>query len=412
MERRLFLESFGFLSVAGSGLIPNIDNSIFFKEGWDRIRAQFPLSTERVYMNNGTFGPSPLQVLNQLSQSYQKINTSGNYGHTDETRKKLASFVGASESEISLTHNTTEGINIICAGIPMKAGDEVIISLQEHVGNALPWIYRSQRDKIKLKTFEPGKTADETIEMIKKLISPKTRVLAIPHITCTTGQILPIQEIAVIARNKSIFTAIDGAHGTGMMDLDIKKLGIDSYATCCHKWMLGPGGTGFLYLKEEMIDSIKPVHVGAYSDTGWSLYSDPPAIAGLNPTAHRFDYGTQGTALYEGAGAAVEFHEKIGKKKIEKRTKELADHFFFGMKELPNYYKLVSSDESISRSAMITFQPLRMDYKDCNKKLSEAGFRVRAVPESNLNGIRVSMHIYNSMEEVDQLLEVLKNMVK
>lgn len=395
-----------------AGLLSKSDNLLAkYSEkvdSWSEIRKQFPLQKERTYFNNGTFGPSPLPVLDAIKNSLLETNTSGEYGHTTEARKELAAFVGAKVGEISLTHNTTEGINIVCWGLPLKAGDEVVISLHEHVGNALPWLNKAKLDGIVLKPIMPGKTADETLNLIEKAITSKTRVLALPHITCTTGQVFPLDGIASLAKKHKLFTAIDGAHGPGTIDLNLPESGIDFYSSSCHKWMLGPNGTGFLYIKEDQLDTLQAYHVGAYSDAGWDMFTTPPVIQGYNPTAHRFDYASQSTPLYTGAAASAKFHTEIGKGNIERRIRELNSYLYDGIKDLGKF-EILTPEEKASRVSMVSFKSPGKSYHEIGKILSDNRFRVRLVPESKLDAVRISTHIYNSFEEIDRLLKVLES---
>ncbi|MTI89198.1 MAG: aminotransferase class V-fold PLP-dependent enzyme [Balneolaceae bacterium] len=388
-----------------------IDFSLEGDDFWDSVRDTFPLTKDRVYLNNGTFGPSPKPVSDALMNSMEKTNTTGEYGHTQKAREQLADFTGVDSSEISLTHNTTEGINIMTWGIPLEEEDEVIISLHEHVGNALPWLNRAKLHNIKLKPFEPADTQEANLEGLKALITPKTRVIALPHITCTTGLLFPIREVVELAKKHNIYTAIDGAHGPGTLDLDLKELGCDFYAGCCHKWMLGPAGSGFLYVKRELLDTLQAYHVGGYSDTGWDLYSDPPHLDGYVPTAHRYDYGTQSSPMYEAVRAAAAYHTSIGKEKIEKRVRELNQYLYDGLSELSSSLDILTPEESASRICMVTFKPHQWDYKKFAQTVSKEGYRIRIVPESNLDAIRISTHIYNSKEELDQFLHTVKSLI-
>ncbi len=408
-NRRAFIGQLGLSALASQALAKQV--KLNGEDFWEELRKEFPLTTNRAYLNNGTFGPSPTAVVEAVKKSLDMCNTSGEYGHTDESRATLAHFIGAKKEEISLTHNTTEGINIICWGLNLKQGDEVIISLHEHVGNALPWLNRAKLHGLKLVTFEPAPTADGNIERIKKLITPRTKVIAIPHITCTTGLVFPIKEIATEARKHGIFTAIDGAHGSGTFDLDVKELGIDSYATSCHKWMLGPNGAGYLYINEKHLPNIQAYQVGAYSDNGWDLYSNPPKIKAYNPTAHRFDYGSQSTPLFHGGAVSAEFHEKIGKPKVEARIRELSNHLYAGLAEMKSHLEILSPKEEESRICMVTFKPKFKDYKTFAKNVSSEGFRIRQVPESHLDAIRISTHIYNSKAEIERFLSVTEKYV-
>jgi selenocysteine lyase/cysteine desulfurase len=383
-----------------------IDQNLSGEAFWSHIRAQFPLTTDRVYLNNGTFGPAPHPVQKALESSLSETNTSGEYGSTDPERAILADFLRVKNSELCLTHNTTEGINIMAWGIPLEKGDEVIVTNQDHAGNALPWLNRAKTQGIILKVFTPANTAEENLQLIKSLVSSKTKVIAVPHVTCTTGLVFPIKEISEFARSRGIVTAIDGAHGAGVFDLDLSQLGCDLYAGCCHKWLLGPSGTGFVYIGEEMLERMQPLFIGAGSDTSWDLFSNPPTLEYIN-TAHRFDYGTQSTSLMKGVFAAVAFHLEIGKEKVEARVRELNQYLFEGLVDLKDQLEILSPVEPQSRVAMLAFRPKNTTYQSTGMGLAKRGFRVRQVPEGRLNGIRISTHIYNSKKEIDLFLKAL-----
>ncbi len=221
---------------------------------WSVVRSQFPLTRDYIYLNNGTMGPSPYVVLETVKRAMESINISAEYGGWEVARPRLAKFVNVDEAEISLTHNVTEGINVVAWGLPLNRGDEVIMTTHEHAGNALPWLNRARYDGIVIKTLKPAMTADENLNRINHLITKRTRAIAIPHITCTVGQVFPAKAIAKLGHDKGLWVFFDGAHGPGMLDLDLKDIGCDFYATCCHKWMLGPKGTGFLYVRKEALD--------------------------------------------------------------------------------------------------------------------------------------------------------------
>ena len=163
----------------------------------------------------------------------------------------------------------------------LRKGDEVILTDQEHVGNALPWLNRQRLEGIVIRSFHPEDTAEKVLAQVKKLINPKTKVIAIPHIPCTTGQVYPIKEICEIARNAGVMTLIDGAHGAGMLNLNLKDLGCDIYSSCCHKWLLGPKGTGFMYVRKDLIENSSALFVGGHSDTGWTLNTEEQSIKGF-----------------------------------------------------------------------------------------------------------------------------------
>lgn len=378
---------------------------------WKALRGQFPLTPQRTYLNNGTFGPAPFAVLDAVEKSNRDVNTSGEYGNTDQERVQLAKFFGINTTEFSITHNTTEGINIMAWGVPLQAGDEVILTTHEHVGNALPWLNRAKYEGIVLRTFEPKGKQEENLTAIQNLIGPKTKVIAIPHVTCTTGLVFPLQEICRLAKSKGILTAIDGAHGAGTFDLNLHALGCDFYAGCFHKWMLGPSGTAFLYVREESLEKLRPIMVGGHSDTGWDMTSTPPTLAGYVPSARRFDYGTQSKSLAVGMVAATDFHAQIGKDRIETRLKTLNQYVFDGLSEMNSKLDILTPEEKESRISLLSFQPKNMSYQTCGNALGKAGFRIRQVPEGGVNAIRISAHVYNTKEELDAFLVALKQIL-
>lgn len=375
---------------------------------WRIVRDQFPLTHDRVYFNNGTMGPSPYPVIEAVKKGLQNIDVAGEYGGWEEARPKIAKFVNVTEQEISLTHNVTEGINVIAGGLPLKRGDEVIMTTHEHVGNALPWLNRMRLDGIVIKTLKPAPTASENLNRINDLITKTTRVIAIPHVTCTVGQVFPVKEIAKLGHDKGLWVFFDGAHGPGMTMLDLKDMDCDFYAACGHKWMCGPKGTGFLYVKKEMLDVVQARWVGGYSDTGWDMTVDPPEFKGYVPDAHRYDFATQNAAMYIGLGAAVDFLYSIGMQNIVSRGNALAARLQSELLKLGDKLDMLTPTEEASRGFVIGFRLKNMPFDKFGEHATKKGFRIRLVAESHLNSIRVSTHLYNNFEEVVRFVEAVK----
>lgn len=380
---------------------------------WKNVRQLFPLTKNLIYLNNGTMGPSPYPVIDAVQKGMMECDRDLHYGGWEKTTARLAKFVGAYEDEIALTHNVTEGINIVCWGLPLKRRDEVIMTTHEHVGNAFPWINRSLQHGIVIKTFTPGATAAETLERISSLITRRTRVIAVPHIPCTQGQILPVKEICALAREKGIYSAIDGAHGPGMLLMDLHDMGCDTYASCCHKWMLGPKGTGFLYVRKGFIDTLQAYFVGGGSggDVNWDMSTTPVTTGNFSLTAHRYYGGTQALGLYRGVDAAIDFIETIGMKNINKRVKYLGRYTQDNLLAMGDKIELLTPTEKRSYCGVNGFRIRGMKSSDFYKTCLEKDIRIRDVPENNLHCLRVSTHIYNSKDEVDILLEHLKKTI-
>ena len=378
---------------------------------WDRIRDEFPLTRERVYFNNGTLGPSPTSVIDAVTAAMSRVETTGESYEAEDAklREKLAAFVGATSEEISLTHNTSDGVNIVAQGLRLAAGDEILITTHEHVGNALPWLNVARLTGAVLRSFSPLASAAEVLGAIESRLGPRTRVIAIPHLSCTTGQLFPIAEIVRLAESRGMLVAVDGAHGTGMLPLSLGETGVHFYASSAHKWLCGPKGVGYLYVRRDLLDRLEPRFVGAYSDSGWSLESVPPRIAGWNPTAHRFDYGTQNTALYAGASAAIDFFSGIGQARITEHGLALAKTLQSELLARAGAVEMLTPTEDRSRGMMVSFRfrdPAK-DFRKFGAFAGARGFRVRLVAEAGLDAVRVSTHLYNSTAEVSRFVAVV-----
>lgn len=376
---------------------------------WSNVRQLFPLTKDKIYLNNGTMGPSPYPVIEAVRQGMMKSDEYGDYGGYEDCINAIATFTGSNKNEIALTHNVTEGINIACWGVPLKRRDEVIITDQEHVGNALPWLNRQKLHGIVLKTFTPAPTAAETLERIAALITKRTRVIAVPHIPCTQGQVLPVKEICRLARDKGIYSCIDGAHGPGMIPLGLHEMGCDTYASCGHKWMLGPKGTGFLYVRGEFGGILQPYFVGGGSSGGdWDMVQSPGYMPPYADNAHRYFGGTQSLGLSMGVTASVDFLDNIGMENVHNRIKYLGSYVQQGLLSLGDKIELLTPTEAQSYCGVNSFRIRNVSYNDFYKTCAHNDMRIRAVPENGINCIRVSTHIYNNKQEIDSLVELVR----
>lgn len=379
---------------------------------WRMVRAQFPLDSSKTFLNNGTMGPSPYPVLEAVKSALEKTCRDAQYGGGEaEALEALAAFLGTEKEELALVHNVSEAINIVAHGLPFSKGDEVLMTGHEHVGNALPWLNRARLDGIVLKVVPLGKTAAETLNNVNAAITKKTRAIALPHIPCTIGQILPAKEICALAASKGLWSFIDGAHPPGMLELNLHDIGCDFYASCCHKWMLAPQGTGFLFVKKEKLDLLQTHGVGGGSDTGWDMLTSPPAMKGYAASAHRYYYGTQSAALYHGIRAAINFQNTIGRKNIEQRVRGLAAYLQEQLMALGEVVEMLTPVEAASRGAQIGFRLRGKDNKALYEQMAKKNIIIRHVPENGLDCLRVSTHIYNFREEADLFVSEVKRYI-
>jgi selenocysteine lyase/cysteine desulfurase len=366
---------------------------------WAELRKQFLIPSDEVYLNNGTAGSSPLPVLRAIFDSYNEWEKMARplddypvwgYGPWNEFRDPLADFVGASRDEIALLRNCTEANNYIANGIDLKAGDEVLISDQDFLGEQA-WNLRSKRYGIVVKKFQlakPPKNAAEILNGINDAITPRTRVLFFSHITMVTGLVLPAKEICSLARSKGIISAVDGAHVIGMMKLNLHDLGCDLYASSPHKWLMATKGTGFLYVRDEMIDRL-------WSTTATEGWDDSSL------RAERFQrIGSSNVPSLYGLRAAIEFANQIGIDRIEKRHRTLCDYVHGEM--VKRGCESWTSPDPKLRCGMAKLILPTIDVKELQRWMWER-HKVKILG-SDSRGLRLSTPYYVQFEDLDRFL--------
>jgi len=290
---------------------------------WRALRQQFLIPADEVYFNNGTCGSSPAPVLKAIFDGYQATEPMADanpedypiwgYGPWNEFRDPLAAFIGCERDELALVRNATEANSYISNGFDMKPGEEVLMTDQEHEGGENGWLLKAKRYGIAVKKIalpKPLATAADALNRFHDAITPRTRMIFFSHITTATGVVLPAKEICALARSKGIASAVDGAHVTGMMKLDVHDIGCDFYTSSPHKWLQAPKGSGFLYVRRGMEGKLWNTIVSASWD-------DPKG------GAYRFQQiGTSNVPALWGLRAAIEFANQIGMDKIEARHRE------------------------------------------------------------------------------------------
>jgi selenocysteine lyase/cysteine desulfurase len=380
---------------------------------WRSVRTRFPLTDERAYLNTGGLGASPYAVIDAVKAKMDELEKISETGHSEELWSQIksaaAQLLGCDAAELAFTRNATEGINIVCNGLPLERGDEIITTTHEHVGNTVPWLALLKRQGVVVKRFELSTvSARENVERIGELLTKRTRLINVPHATTTTGQILPIKALSALAKSKGVWLFVDGAQTAGMFPFNLHDLGCDAYATSGHKWLLGPKETGLLYVRKDMLDVVQPKVVGAYSDNGF----DPEkGTLNFQPTAQRYEYGTVSVPLRVGLGAAIKFLQNIGMENVWKRDQALSTRLFTGLRSIP-YITVLSPETLAERSALVTFRHEKVPFLDLQNHLNMYKLRTRGVSEGGVNALRISTHLYNTPDEIDRTLEAVRTAYK
>jgi selenocysteine lyase/cysteine desulfurase len=380
---------------------------------WKLVRGQFLLDPEWIYLNFGGLGSCPLPVINRLIECTRAEERAPSAGHDEkhwwDVKEKLTRALGKTccKEDLGLIGGATEGISVIVNGLVLKKGDEVITTTHEHVAVHSALLNRMQRDGIAIRLFEPDiASGPGNVDRIAKLMTPKTRLIFISHVTCTTGQLFPVKEIAALARSKNVWFALDGAQAPVCVPFDIVETGVDFYTSSTHKWLMGPKRTGFIYVRPGMLDALRPQTVGGGSS---ERYDAAKGEFVLHPTAQRYESGTQNDALFYALGEACDFVETIGADRIAGHNRRLAERFYHGLGEITGVERL-SPEEEAYRTAIIGFRMKTRTYTQIGERLAKDKIRALPVTEGGLNSIRVSFHINNHDGDVTAILESLKRL--
>lgn len=386
-------------------------------------REDFPiLKKNLIYFDNGATTLKPQKVIDAVVDYYTNYTANAHRGDYDnslkvdikyeEVRTKVKNLIHCgSEKEVVFTSGATDSLNRIVFGYMkyyLHAGDEVLITKAEHASNILPWLELENEIGIQVR-YIPLDNHLVTIENVKKSITPNTKVISLAHVTNVLGDVRPIEEIGKICREHNILFVVDGAQSVPHLEVDVKKLGIDFLAFSAHK-MLGPTGVGVLYGKEELLEKLKPTQVGGgmnatFLSTGEVEYKSLPS---------RLEAGTPNIAGVIGLGAAIDYLMEIGMDNITKYERHLKEYFLEKVKEIP---EVVVYNKEIEGS-LVAFNIDGVFSQDTAVYLNHYHICVRAgnhcakiLKEDLLvkNTCRISFYFYNTEEEIDKLIEVLKN---
>jgi selenocysteine lyase/cysteine desulfurase len=374
---------------------------------WDAIPDEFPLRDGLLYFNTGGLGIPPRDVLQRAADVALEVASSGETlreKYLEPARQAVARACGADPAEIALTRNATESMNLVARGLDLRRGDEVILTTHEHPGGAMPWVALAREAGVVLRIFAPSFDPARDAEDIWGLANRHTRAVAVSHVLCTTGYVLPVREICAEARRRGVWAVIDGAQATGTLALQLHDLGADAYIASGHKWLLAPTETGFLYVRRERLAEVTPRFVGAYSDAPNGYDLDAGRLS-YRDEAAKFEYGTRSAAAVAGLLSALEWRQAIGDDLVRGRATALAGRLHAALSNLPGI-EVLTPAASVSQVPIVTFRVTRRPNSQVAEWFQkEMRIRVRRVGECGLNAVRVSTHLVNRTADVDWLIE-------
>lgn len=355
--------------------------------------------SERVYLNTGTSGPPPRSVMDAMhatdEELYGPLYLEGpallkrQKASYDRAREAAAQLIGCGPDDVALTQNTTHGMNLGAHALDWQEGDEVLSAPTEHPGCLVPIHTLKKRYGVNLKLLTPPITP----KRIEASLSPRVRMIALSHVDWTTGEVLPLEEISALARERGVVTLIDGAQSVGNISVDVPATGADMYAFTGHKWLLGPEGMGALYVRPELETHSTSVGFAALPDP--SVF-EPEGGYDLRPGARRFEASTMSPTLAAGFTEAADAAFKRGEAGTDE-IRRRADFLYGLLAELP---RVGLRSPSPAQSGLVSFEIEGMESKKAAELLLEKQFVVRYLPEP-ASYIRASTHLFNSEEELE-----------
>jgi selenocysteine lyase/cysteine desulfurase len=373
---------------------------------WLMVKRQFPLRDGLLYLNAANVCPASravmdrhLHYLNDFHGDPSFQNREKYEALAERARERAAKLLHVTADEIAFTRNTSEGSNIVVTGVDLKAGDEILITEHNHPSNNDSWKVRAKRHGLVVKPLPvpvPVRSRRELIDGIEKAMTARTKVVAITHVTSTTGVAYPAKEIGEIARRRGAWYHLDGAQTVGALDVNLRDIGCDSYTGSMHKWPMGPLEAGLMYVKAERIAQLWPSIVTA----GWS-----DKLEG----ARKFEvFGQRDNPRLVAVEAALDFLQLVGMPQVEARMRALAQRALRQLAETPGVLLKTSVEPALS-AGVVKFEIRKMAPKAAYDLLwKRHGMAISQTASGDSKGLRFSPHIYNSMEEMDRAVAAVR----
>ena len=375
---------------------------------WRQVKAQFAIRDGLVPMNAANLCPAPLGVIDATTKAARDLDGDVSFQNRakfgkalDDVRSRLARYLGAFDDEIAIVRNTSEANNAVVGGVPLKAGDEVLLFDQNHPTNNVAWDVRAARFGFSVKRVKlpavPA-TADEIVAAFRTALTRSTRVLSFSDVSNVTGVRLPTRALCQMARERGIHAHVDGAQTFGALRRDLHDLGCDSYAASAHKWFMGPKEAGVLYVRRERAAELWPGIVGV----GWGANA-VTALAG----ARRFEtLGQRNDATIVGFAAALDFHDAVGSARIEARVEELGTALCAGLTKIPGASVVTPAQPELRAGICIA----RFEGAD-HRKLYETLYADHGIAGAATGGLRLSPHIYNTMADIERAIGAVRRIL-
>ena len=386
-------------------------------QDWSELRSQFLTDPDHIYLNTGSWGMMPRPVFDAYIANLRELELNPTLSRkllinkVNQARDRLSSFLNIQAEDMSFLPNVTAAINVVVNGFDWEPGDQILTTDQEY-GAILNCLHNaSRRWGVEIVTAEVPMTPtgpSDIVDSMRARFSDCTRLVVCSHITTRTGIITPIKAITELAHEHGALVAFDGAHGPGMIPLDITDSGADFYGGNCHKWLCSPKGVGFLYADPTVQAKLSHLVVSwGYSRNGYTVGPDRPEINGAPFMRGSETWGTMDLSAQAAVREAIDFQERIGQESIAERGRELSGYLRAQIANIP-WADVVSPSTEGMYGSITTCGFEGVGNRELQARLNnEDGITIPVFEdrEGCEVQIRVSTHYYNTTEEIEYLLE-------
>jgi selenocysteine lyase/cysteine desulfurase len=402
-DRRAFLSAV--TAGAAGGLLANkvFPSSVANAASLPSPASEYLIANGVTYMNTGTLGPCRRETIDASLKAWDELESfpvrfygiQGAEALAERTRTVAAQFLGCDLDEIVITSSTTNGMNAVAQGLRLSSGDRILITDQEHSGGLHCWKYfeKYYGAKIDVVAIPRGEfNSAGIVDKFKNAIDKRTKLISVSHVFSSTGLRMPVAEISALARANGALCIVDGAQSAGAIKVNVKELGCHAYAMSGHKWLMGPKGTGLLYISKDAQTAIRPIQF----DDSYKTYNNGNGVVNL--------------PCILGLAKAIEYLETVGIARVEEHNMAIRNRLYDRLQNVPNM-TIVSPPAGPLASPMLTLllsdkfprQPFVKMLLDKHK------ISIRPThPEFGFNGIRFSMHVFNTEKEIDRAADIVR----
>jgi isopenicillin-N epimerase len=375
---------------------------------WKQVRARFLLPADLTFLNAANLCPTSLPAFDALAANTRLLDANPSSASRatlgegrEKSRRAIATALRVQPEEVLITRNTSEANNLVSSGLSLGAGDEVVVFADNHPSNLAAWREKSRRfgfSVVDVPAPTPHPGPDALVKAFAAAFTPRTKVLAVTHVTNTMGDMLPVTALCALARERGVLSLVDGAQSFGALDVNLQTMRPDFYSGSVHKWPCGPKETGVLFVAREVHERLAPSVVSLYG-----------GAVGLSRTHEAF--GQRDEAALASLGAALEFQDSIGRSVIEARVRALVQRLADGLRKIDGV-SLWTSMDPLRSAGILVAKPAALEPRKLVSELyTQDKIVCAAAGGTTRPGVRFSPHFYNTIDEIDRTVAAVRRYV-